>query len=148
MGGSLVGGGSVGGTGVSLGGTGVSVGGTGVSVGGMVVGVGGIGVRDGVRVRTLVGVRVGGLRVGVGLATITRVGGMRVLLTSVGVMVTKRLCVSVACGVREAGACVLVGVSVWVGTKTVTICSVRAAAVSKLETARSTMLIGSSLMGM
>jgi hypothetical protein len=41
---------------------------------------------------------------------------------------------------------VLEGVNVSVGTKTVTICSVSAAAVSKLATARSTRLIGSSVM--
>ena len=39
-----------------------------------------------------------------------------------------------------------VGTNVSVGTKSVTICSVSAAAVSKLATARSTMLIGSSVM--
>jgi hypothetical protein len=47
-------------------------------------------------------------------------------------------------GVKEA---VLVGVSVSVGTKIVTACSVRAAAVSRLETASSTMLSGSIVSG-
>jgi hypothetical protein len=96
-----------------------------------------------------VGVRVGGLDVGVrlGLITAVVVGGMRVLLGKVGVMVTKRLCVSVGCGVSDAEAGVPVGTKVSVGTKAVTNCSVRAAAVSKLETAKSTMLIGSSVMG-
>lgn len=66
-------------------------------------------------------------------------------LVSVGVMVTKRGGVEVdvseetISGVKLA---VLVGDRVAVGTNTVTICSVRAAAVSRLETARSRMLIG------
>jgi hypothetical protein len=76
------------------------------------------------------------------------VGGTRVLRTRVGVMVTKRLCVSVGSGVREAGTGVALGTRVSVGTKTVTTCSVNAAAVSKLETAKSTRLIGSSVIGM
>jgi hypothetical protein len=62
-------------------------------------------------------------------------------------MVTKRLGVPVGSGVREVGTGVSVGISVSVGTKTVTICSVSAAAVPKFETARPTMLIGSSVMG-
>ena len=125
-------------------------GGGGVSVGGSVgVLVGGIGVRVrvtvggmGVRVR----VAVGGLEVGVRLGTNVAVKGTRVLLGRVGVMVTNRRCVSVGCGVRDGGESVLVGTSVSVGTKTVTICSVSAAAVWKLETAISTRLIGSSVM--
>ena len=92
-------------------------------------------------------VRVGGREVGVRLATTTEVGGIRVLLGKVGVIVTNRRCVSVGCGVRDAEIRVPVGANVSVGTKTVTICSVRAAAVPKLETAKSTMLIGSSVRG-
>lgn len=110
-----------------------------VSVGGR---VGGIGVR--VRVGDggmRVGVRVG-REVGVRLGRITAVSVGRALLVNVGVIVTKRRCVSVGTGVNEAGTGVLVGTSVSVGTKTVTICSVSAAAVSKLETANSTRLIG------
>ena len=92
------------------------------------------------------GVRVGGLdvRVAAGADVIVKRGR----LVFVGVMVTNRLCVSVGCGVMDARAFVAVGARVSVGTKTVTICSVSAAAVPKLETARSTMLIGSSVMGM
>ena len=103
----------------------------------------GVGVREGV----MVGARVGGGRVGVRLAMMTGVRVDRGLLVAVGVIVTKRICVSVGWGVRDAGTGVLLGVIVSVGTKTVTICSVSAAAVPKLETARSTMLIGSSVMG-
>ena len=91
-------------------------------------------------------VRVGGGRVGVRLATTTAVRVERSLLVAVGVIVTKRLGVSVGWDVREAGTGVLLGVIVSVGTKIVTTCSVRAAAVPKLETARPTMLIGSSVM--
>ena len=116
----------------------MSVGGIGVLVGGAVGGIG-------VLVAVGNGVRVGGLTVGVRLAMMTAVGAMRVLLAMVGVIVTKCLCVSVGCGVRDAGTGVPVGANVSVGTKTVTICSVRAAAVPKLETAKSTMLIGSSV---
>ena len=94
-------------------------------------------VRVGVGGGGRVGVRVGGLDVRVD----------RGLLVTVGVIVTKRLCVSVGSGVRDARTGVLLGVIVSVGTKTVTTCSVNAAAVPKLETARSTMLIGSSVMG-
>ena len=93
-----------------------------------------------------VGVIIGGLDVGVRLATTTAVSVERALLVMVGVIVTKRLGVSVGWGVREAGTGVLLGVMVSVGTKIVTTCSVRAAAVPKLATARSTMLIGSSVM--
>jgi hypothetical protein len=67
-----------------------------------------------------------------------RVGGTRV-----GVNV--EVLVSEGSGVNEA---VLVGVRVWVGTKTVTACSVSAAAVSRLETASSTMLSGWMVSGM
>ena len=105
----------------------------------------GVGV-GGTDVLVEVGGRVGGGRVEVRLATMTAVRVARALLVKVGVIVTKRLCVSVGCGVREAGTGVLLGVIVSVGTKTVTICSVRAAAVPKLETARSNMLMGSSVM--
>lgn len=94
-------------------------------------------------------VRVGGGRgVGVRLAMMAAVGGMRVFLARVGVIVTKRLWVSVGCGVSDAGTAVLEGTSVSVGTKTVTTCSVSAAAVPKLETAKSTILSGSRVMGM
>ena len=103
----------------------------GVSVGGGT----GVDVGRGVRVC------VGGLST-VGLAWKTDVAVIRGRLVIVGVIVTKRLCVSVGWGVRDAGPSVLVGAKVSVGTKTVTICSVRAAAVPKLETARSTILIG------
>jgi hypothetical protein len=62
-------------------------------------------------------------------------------LVRVGVTVTKRLGVDVSegKGVREK---VAVGTKVCVGTNTVTACSVSAAAVSRLETARSTMFSG------
>ena len=114
----------------------------GVFVGGIDVFVGGTGVL----VRVGGGVRVGGLevRVAAGADVIVKRGR----LVCVGVMVTKRLCVSVGCAVMDAGTFVAVGARVSVGTKTVTTCSVSAAAVPKLETARSTMLIGSSVMGM
>jgi hypothetical protein len=95
----------------------------------------------------LVKVGGGGLGVAVRLAALTTVTGVRTLLVRVGVIVTKRLCVSVGCAVRDAGAGVPLGLSVSVGTKTVTICSVSAAAVPKLETAKSRILIGSSVMG-
>ena len=138
-----VGGGSV----VARGGSVAVGGGSVVAVGGSVA-VGGTGVRvgGGVLVEVGSGVRVGG-RVGVRLATTTAVRVARTRLVTVGVMVTKRLGVSVGSGVREVGTGVLLGVSVPVGTKTVTICSVSAAAVPKFETARSTMLMGSSVMG-
>jgi hypothetical protein len=48
---------------------------------------------------------------------------------------------------RGVSEIVLVGTSVSVGTKTVTACSVRAAAVSKLATARSTKFNGMSVAG-
>ena len=138
VGGSLV---AVGGSSVGVGGSLVAVGGSSVGVGGTGVGVGG----NGVLVK--VGGGVGGGRVGVRLAMTTAVRVLRALLVTVGVIVTKRLCVSVGWGVNDAGIGVLLGVIVSVGTKTVTICSVNAAAVPKLETARSTILIGSSVMG-
>lgn len=108
---------------------------------------GGMGVQvgRGVFVRVGICVLVGGLEVG--LAT-TTVAVRRGFLVFVGVIVAKCLCVFVACGVRDASSSVLVGVIVSVGTKAVTTCSVSAAAVPKLETARSTMLIGSSVMEM
>ena len=117
-----------GGTGVSLGGIGVSVGGMGVLVEGITVFVGGIGVRvGGICVGILVGVNVG-----------------RARLVAVGVIVTKRLGVDVdVSDDRVAGESVLVGTMVCVGTNAVTTCSVSAAAVSRLETARSTILRGS-----
>jgi len=118
----------------------VSVGGTGVRVGAKV------GVGRSVLVEVGGGVRVGG-RVGVRLATTTAVRVARTLLVMVGVMVTKRRGVSVDCGVTDSGTGVLLGISVSVGTKTVTICSVSAAAVPKLETARSTRLIGTRVIG-
>ena len=149
---------AVGGWEVSLGGTGVSVGEIGVfvSVGGGIgvfvsvgggtgvfVLVGGRGVRDGVRLGMRVGVRVG-MRVGgrVGVRTI-RVGVLRGFLVIVGVMVTKRLGVSDGSGVRDGDSVpVGSGLRVAVGTNTVTTCSVSAAAVSRLETARSTIFRG------
>jgi hypothetical protein len=58
-------------------------------------------------------------------------------------MVTKRLGVSEGWGVREGDSVsVGTGLSVAVGTNSVTTCSVSAAAVSRLETARSTRLRG------
>ena len=114
----------------------MSVGGTGVGVGGM-VDVG----------RTVLVEVGGGGRVGVRLATTTAVRVARTLLVTVGVMVTKRLGVSVDCSVADSGMGVLLGTSVSVGTKTVTICSVSAAAVPKFETARSTRLSGTRVMG-
>ena len=83
-----------------------------------------VAVGTGVRVR----VAVGGLRVGVRLAMIG-VEGIRVLRGRVGVIVTKRRGVLVDDGVIEGGESVFVGTSVSVGTKTVTTCSVSAAAV-------------------
>ncbi len=148
----LVGGGtSVGGSGVTVGGSGVSVGGGSVRVGGTGVG-GSVGVKvgRGVLVRVTVGgtgvfVRVGGggmgVRVRVGIRV--TVAGSRVRRGSVGVIVTSRLGVSDGCGVRD-GDSVPVGstLGVAVGTKAVTTCSVRAAAVSRLENARSTRFKG------
>jgi hypothetical protein len=118
---------------------------TGVSVGAAVVG--GTGVLEGVSV--LVGggrgvkVLVGGIRVDVGGGFSVKVGRAR--RVNVSVMVTKLGGVDV--DVSEAGTsgvrlAVLVGDRVAVGTNTVTACSVRAAAVSRLETAKSRMLIG------
>jgi hypothetical protein len=83
-----------------------------------------------------------GCRVEVG--TREGVNDSRIRLVTVGVIVTKRRAVAVS----EGGGWgvmleVLVGESVAVGTNTVTTCSVSAAAVSRLETARSRMLIGS-----
>ena len=113
-----------------VGGIAVVGGGSGVRVR---VTVGGAGVRDG----TLVGVR---------LATITRVGARRVLLGSCGVMVTNWRAVSVGWGVSEIVVVGCSGIRVSVGTKAVTTCSVRAAAVPKFEMARSTMFNGSRVM--
>ena len=66
-------------------------------------------------------------------------------LVRVGVTVTMCLGVDVSegKGVRER---VALGTRVCVGTKTVTTCSVSAAAVSRLETARFTMFNGSMVM--
>jgi hypothetical protein len=154
----FVGGGiSVGGTFVSVGG-GTLVGGSVVAVGGGSVRVGGTGVGGsvgvkvgrGVFVRVNVGgtgvfVRVGGGGMGVRVRVGTRVtvAGSRVRRGSVGVIVTSRLGVSDGCGVRD-GDSVPVGstLGVAVGTKAVTTCSVRAAAVSRLENARSTRFKG------
>jgi hypothetical protein len=101
----------------------------------------------GVRVRVGTDVLVGGLEVRVGCGTKTAVAVLRALLVFRGVTVTKRLCVSVTRGVTDGGAPVPVGTRVSVGTNTVTTCSVSAAAVSKFETARSTILSGSSVIG-
>ena len=60
----------------------------------------------------------------------------------VGVIVTKRLGVDVSVG-KGVRVSVAVGTRVCVGTNTVTACSVSAAAVSRLETARSTIFSGS-----
>lgn len=134
------------GTGVSVGGISVSVGtGLRVSVGtGVSVAVGmGVGVRDAVIVGTGVfvgaGVLVGrgGRGVAVGRGRRVRVGGGRV---DVG----RRVAVSVGRGVNVA---VFVGVRVGVGTNSVTACSVSAAAVLKLETARSTISSGAMVTG-
>ena len=124
--------------------------------------VSGIGVRVSVGIGvfvggTAVGVLVGrgvfvevgaGVLVGLGVEVGTRVGvaGSRVLRGMVGVIVTNRLGVSDGSGVREGvGVSVGTAVGVAVGTKTVTTCSVNAAAVSRLETARSRMLMGTSV---
>jgi hypothetical protein len=116
---------------------------TGVVGGTAVVGV--IGVLEGVNVlvgggrgvKVLVGMRVDVGGIGVREARTRRV--------KVGVMVTK--CGGVDVDVSEAETsgvklAVFVGDRVAVGTNTVTACSVRAAAVSRLETARSRMLMG------
>ena len=139
---------STGGTGVSLGGgTGVSLGGIGVSVGGIGVSVGGMGVLlEGMTVFVGgIGVRVGGICVGI----LVGVNVGRARLVRVGVTVTKRLGVDVdVSDDRGAGESVSLGTSVCVGTNAVTTCSVSAAAVSKLETARSTILRGSIVLEM
>jgi hypothetical protein len=113
-----------------------------VFVGGISVGVL---VGRGVFVDVGTGVLVG-RGVDVRLGTRVGVAGSRVLRGMVGVMVTNRLGVSDGSGVRE-GVNVSVGtaVGVAVGTKTVTTCSVNAAAVSRLETARSRILMGTSV---
>jgi hypothetical protein len=65
-------------------------------------------------------------------------------LVRVGVIVTKRLGVDVDVSEgKGVGDRVAVGTRVCVGTNTVTACSVSAAAVSRLETARSTIFSGS-----
>jgi hypothetical protein len=146
---------SGGGTGVFVsvgGGTGVSVGTTGVLVfvgggTGVLVSVGGGLVFVGVEGGGCVGVRLGA-EVAVRAGTDVAVQGSRVRLGTVGVMVTKRRAVSVGSGVREgASVCVGRAVAVAVGTKTVTTCSVSAAAVSRLETARSTRFNGTIVTG-
>lgn len=71
------------------------------------------------------------------------VAGSRVRRGTVGVMVTKRLGVSDGSGVRDGDSVsVGSGLLVAVGTNTVTTCCVSAAAVSRLETARSTIFRG------
>jgi len=139
----------VSGTGVSVSGIGVS--GTGVSVSGIGVSgtgvsVSGIGVSVGVGINVLVG---GGMGVFVGGTGVCVFGGIKVevkvertRLVKVGVTVTKCLGVDVSDG-KGAGESVSVGLIVGVGTNIVTACSVNAAAVSRLETARFTMLSGS-----
>ena len=70
-----------------------------------------VGLGRGVRVK------VGrGLGVGVRLAMEMAVRVARARLVAVGVIVTKRLGVSVACGVREVGTGVRLGINVSVGT--------------------------------
>ena len=120
------------------------VSGVGVSVG---RGVTVVGMRDGVRLGVRVRVAVGGRVVGVRLGTLVGVDVIRALRVPVGVIVTNPLGVSEGTEVGGTSDAVLVGVTVAVGTKTVTICSVRAAAVSKLATARSTIFSGSSVIG-
>ena len=154
----------MGGTSVGVGGTSVGVGGTsvGVLVGrGVLVGTSvGVLVGRGVLVGTSVGVLVGrGVLVGTGVSVGVRVGacvgalvGMGVgvwserrgFLVSVGVKVKNRLAVAVVVGESVAvGASVSVGTRVAVGTNTVTACSVRAATVSRFETAKSMTFNGS-----
>lgn len=128
------------------GGIGVSVsvgGGTGVFVS--------VGSGTGVSVR--VGSGVGGTRVLVGgigvfvrIGTRVEVRGGRTRLVPVGVTVTKRRGVDVSDG-KGLGESVTVKMSVCVGTNAVTTCSVSAAAVSRLETAKSTIFNGSTVMG-
>lgn len=95
-----------------------------------------------------------GIGVLVGTGVFVRVGGRGVLVESserrvrVGggrVNVGRRVAVSVGRGVKVL---VRVGVMVGVGTNSVTDCSVNAAAVLKLETARSTMSRGTIVAGM
>jgi len=76
----------------------------------------------------------------VGTKAVVEVGRGR--LVRVGVTVTKCFGVEVSEG-RGVGESVLVGTRVCVGTNRVTTCSVRAAAVSRLETAKSRTLSGS-----
>ena len=113
-----------------------------------------VGVGRGVFVRVAVGrgvfvrVDVGtlvfvGTRVRVRVGMRVAVAGARVRRGRVGVMVTKRLGVSDGSGVRDGDSVpVGSGLRVAVGTNTVTTCSVSAAAVSRLETARSTIFRG------
>jgi hypothetical protein len=143
-------------TGVSGGGIGVSVsgGGMGVSVSGGGTGVsvsvgGGTGVSVGVGMKVFVGGMVGGIGVFVGGTGVCVFVGIKVevkvertRLVKVGVTVTKRLGVDVSDG-KARGESVLVGTRVGVGTNIVTACSVSAAAVSRLETARFTIFSGS-----
>jgi hypothetical protein len=103
----------------------------------------GVGVRDGVTVGTgvLVGcgvlTAIGGWEVAVGPSRRVRVGGG-------WVNVGRRVAVSVGAGVSVG---VRVGTSVAVGTNSVTDCSVRAAAVRRLETARSRRSSGTRVAG-
>jgi hypothetical protein len=106
-----------------------------VSVGGMLVlvAVGGTGVD------VLVGGRVGTLVGGGAGVLVSASRGRRVAVGGISVRVGATVLVSDGRGVKEA---VRVGTSVSVGTKTVTTCSVRAAAVSRLATARSRIFNG------
>jgi hypothetical protein len=106
----------------------------------------GTSVAVGIGVSVMVGggidVRVGGIWVGILVGV--KVGRAR--LVRVGVTVTKRLGVEVEVSDgKGTGESVSVGSNVCVGTKTVTACSVSAAAVSRLEYARSTILIGATV---
>jgi hypothetical protein len=150
------------GPGVGESGMGVS----GIGVGGISVGVSGGGfvgtsvtVGNGVLVGTSVAVGIG-VSVMVGGGIDVRVGGIwvgilvwvnvgRTRLVRVGVTVTKRLGVEVEVSDdKGTGESVLVGANVCVGTNTVTACSVSAAAVSRLAYARSTMLMGATVIEM
>ena len=119
---------------------GVSGGGGSVGVSGGGIGVSvsvGKGVSVGNGVLVLVGMDMG---VFVGTKAVVEVGRGR--LVRVGVTVTKCFGVEVSEG-RGVGESVLVGTRVCVGTNRVTTCSVRAATVSRLETAKSRTLSGS-----
>lgn len=136
--------------GSGLGGTGVG----GTSVGGIAVGGSTVGSTS-VAVGGRTGVLVGGGRgvfVGAGRGVFVRGGINGAAVASrgrrvrVGVMVTNRLGVSEGMGVSD-GVSVGTIVLVAVGTNCVTACSVRATAVFKFATAKSTMLSGISVAG-